>query len=220
MKSLQSSLKVAGLLALALGPLPVVLAQSIGFDAAFAENSKGNGGGNGNGNSGGGNESKGSDNKSGGSENGGSQKKGADNGKGDLASELKGMNAVHANPKALENADPNSQVGKIAAYKDAALATQAAEDAVKTAETDLAAANEALVAAEALPATTDEETAAKETAIETANTAIADAAAAVESAKADLKTAAADEEAALLVASDGRVLSDEAIAYIRKELGL
>ena len=209
MKSLPFSLKVAGLLALALGPLPVVLAQGIGFDAAFAENSKGNGNGNG-----------GSDNKGGGSEKGGGQKKGAENGKGDLASELKGMNAVHANPKALENADPNSQVGKIAAYKDAALATQAAEDAVKTAEADLEVANEALVAAEALPATTDEETAAKEAAIEAANTAIAEATAAVESAKAALATAAADEEAALLVASDGRILSDEAIAYIRKELGL
>jgi hypothetical protein len=210
-KSLQSSLKVAGLLALALGPLPVVLAQGMGLEAAFAENSKGNGGGNGN--SGGVSESKGSDNK------GGGQTKGADNGKGDLASELKGMNAVHANPKALENADPNSQVGKIAAYKDAALATQAAEDAVKIAETELAAANEALVAAEAVPATTDEETAAKAAAIEAANTAIASATAAVDSANAALTTAAADEEAALLLASDGRILSDEAIAYIRKELG-
>lgn len=213
MKSLQSWLKVTGLLALALGPLPAVLAQGTGFDAAFAENSKGNGNGGGDSKGGGNSESKGS-------ENGGGQKKGADNGKGDLASELKGMNAVHANPKALENADPNSQVGKIAAYKDAALATQAAEDAVKTAEADLAAANEALAAAEALPATTDEETAAKEAAIEAANTAIADATAAVDSAKAALMTAAADEEAALLVASDGRILSDEAIAYIRKELGL
>lgn len=207
MKSLQSSLKVAGLLALALGPLPAVLAHGTGFDAAFAENSKGNG------NSGGNSESKGSDTA-------GGQKKGTDNGNGDLASELKGMNAVHANPNALKNADPNSQVGKIAAYRDAALVTQAAEDAVKTAEADLAAANEALVAAEALPATTDEETAAKEAAITAANTAIADATAAVESAAAALTTAAADEEAALLVASDGRVLSDEAIAYVRKELGL
>ncbi len=33
---------------------------------------------------------------------------------------LRGLNAAHANPKALRNAAPNSQVGRIAAYKDAA----------------------------------------------------------------------------------------------------
>lgn len=208
MKSLRSSAKAIGLIALALGPLPAVLAHSVGVDVAYADNSKGKGGGN---------ESKGSDSKGGEKSN-----NGADNGKGhgDLASELKGMNAVHANPKALENADPNSQVGKIAAYRDAAVATQDAENAVKDAESDLTAAQEALLAAEALPTTTDEEKAAQEAAIAAAKDAVAEATVAVETAKAELDTAAAAEDAALLVASDGRTLSDEAIAYIRKELGL
>ncbi|PWE48083.1 hypothetical protein DEM26_20120 [Thioclava sp. NG1] len=42
---------------------------------------------------------------------------------GALASELKGLNAAHASPTALANAAPNSQVGRIAAYKAAVLAT-------------------------------------------------------------------------------------------------
>lgn len=38
---------------------------------------------------------------------------------GAIASELKGLNAAHANINALRNASPNSQVGRIAAYKRA-----------------------------------------------------------------------------------------------------
>lgn len=37
--------------------------------------------------------------------------------RGALASELKGLNAAHANPNALKNASPDSMVGKVAAYK-------------------------------------------------------------------------------------------------------
>lgn len=206
MKSIRLSVKAIGLLALALGPVPVVLGHMTGSDVAYADssNSKGNSGGNGGGNSQGGN----------GNDNGKAEgKKGADNGKGSLASELKGMNAVHANPKALENADPNSQVGKIAAYRDAALVTQTAEKAVETAEAALAAAAAALTAAEAMPISTPEEIAARDAAIEAAS-------AAVETAKAELEAAAAAEDAALLLATGGDVLSDEALAYIRGELGL
>lgn len=39
--------------------------------------------------------------------------------RGALASELKGLNAAHANPNALKNASPNSMVGKVAAYQTA-----------------------------------------------------------------------------------------------------
>lgn len=39
--------------------------------------------------------------------------------RGALASELKGLNAAHANPNALANASPDSMVGKVAAYQTA-----------------------------------------------------------------------------------------------------
>jgi uncharacterized membrane protein len=71
----------------------------ISADAAIAKSD--NGGGNGSGNAGG---------------NG--------NGNGGLASELGGLNAAKANPNALKNANPNSQVGKIAAYQEAAFETK------------------------------------------------------------------------------------------------
>lgn len=69
------------------------------------------------------------------------------NAHGLLASELKGLNAVHANPNALENASPNSQVGRIALYRDAARATIVAGEAVTLAEGDLALAQDDLVTA-------------------------------------------------------------------------
>ncbi|WP_158243117.1 hypothetical protein [Acidimangrovimonas sediminis] len=53
---------------------------------------------------------------------------------------MKGLNAYHASPEALANAAPNSQVGKLAAYRDAARATE-------TAEADLDEAGKALVRA-------------------------------------------------------------------------
>ena len=42
---------------------------------------------------------------------------------GKFASELKGLNAYHASAQAWQNASPNSRVGRIAAYREAALAT-------------------------------------------------------------------------------------------------
>ena len=44
---------------------------------------------------------------------------------GSIHSELKGLNAAHASLTALNNAAPNSQVGRIATYRNAALATDA-----------------------------------------------------------------------------------------------
>lgn len=38
--------------------------------------------------------------------------------RGVLASELKGLNAAHANPQALANASPDSMPGKLAAFRD------------------------------------------------------------------------------------------------------
>ncbi|MBR2655058.1 MAG: hypothetical protein IKD58_00955 [Loktanella sp.] len=58
-------------------------------------------------------------------------------GRGALASELKGLNAAHANPQALANAAPNSMPGKLAAFRDeyvdvldAAIAFRDATDAL------------------------------------------------------------------------------------------
>lgn len=48
------------------------------------------------------------------------------NGRGAIASELKGLNAAHANINGLMNANPDSQVGQIYAYQQAILAAQEA----------------------------------------------------------------------------------------------
>ncbi len=149
--------------------------------------------------------------------------------KGDLASELKGLNAVKANPNALEHASPNSQVGRIAAYQDAALATVAVQQV-------LGAATEALAV---LPvpardvASIDADIAALDpAAVDYAQTLAAlqaergdaqayeDAAAAVALAAQAQADAQAAEDAALLIASDGRILSDEAIAFMRDVLNI
>ncbi|HMO06812.1 MAG TPA: hypothetical protein PKD10_04075 [Paracoccaceae bacterium] len=67
-------------------------------------------------------------------------------GRGALASELKGLNAAHASPQALANASPNSQVGRIATYRDAVLGTRSATGDIADAQTVLAAARDALSA--------------------------------------------------------------------------
>lgn len=219
MKNLQSSAAIFGLFALSLTGVPELLNPSADAGAAFAQG-QGNGGGNGNG--------KGGDNgNAGGNSNGqgkaGGQGKSAtagSNGNGALASELAGMNAVHANPKALENADPNSQVGRIATYREAAVATQGATTAVAQADVDLQAANGLMATAEAMPATTDEEIAARDQAIADAQAAIDAANVALADATAALTTAAETEEAALTEATGGRELSAEALAAVRAELGL
>jgi hypothetical protein len=151
------------------------------------------------------------------------------NGKGGLASELKGLNAVKANPNALENAAPGSQVGRIALYRDAALATN-----------EISAAQEEAAAALALlpvPTATVEEVDAAIALLDPAAVDYAAALAALQAERADIVaynealaavadfdddlTAAQDAEAAaLLEASGGRTLSDEAIAYIRSVLNL
>ena len=43
-------------------------------------------------------------------------------GRGEIASELKGLNAAHASPTALANASPDSMPGKLYAYQQAVLA--------------------------------------------------------------------------------------------------
>ena len=113
------------------GRVAALLVDATGLDVAYADSSNGKGNG--------GNSENAGNNGNGGTNNA-AKTTGSNNGNGALASELKGMNAVHANPNALKNADPNSQVGKIAAYQNAALATQAAELAVETAASNFASA--------------------------------------------------------------------------------
>lgn len=216
MKILANSAKLLGLVALTLGPVPVLLMSVTGLDAAQADSSKGNGNGNGNGNK---NNDKDKSKKAY-KNNGNGNVKVNGKVKGDIASELKGMNAVRANPNALINANPDSEVGRIAAYRDAALITQQAATSAETALADLVAARQSLAIAEAMPALTAEEIVARDAAIAAASSAIIEATTALVAADDSLATAASAEEAALLRATDGRILSPEALAYVRQELGL
>ena len=230
MKSIASML---GFVAVALGPIPSSVSPMAGIDAAYAE--KG-----GNGNSGGGNSenakseskaaSKSAKNDAKATKSSSkANKKAGKNDKGALASELKGLNAVKANPNAFKNAAPNSQVGRIAMYRNAAIVTTTAATLLAAAAT----ARDALPlpvrsiadidAAIALLDPTVEGYAAAVAALATERQSVVDydaAAAKVTAANTALLAAQATEDAALLVASGGRELSDEAIAYIRDELDL
>ena len=155
--------------------------------------------------------------------------------RGALASELKGLNAAHANPTALDNADPDSQVGRIATYRDAAQDTQDAQatvDGTQQAIDDLVAAydgrstDEILADIDALDPDDDgydDALAELEAELEQAEAheaELAELEAELAEALLAYDTALADEEEALLAASDGRVLSDAALAELRSLLGL
>ena len=164
-----------------------------------------------------------------------------------LASELKGLNAVKANPNALENASPNSQVGRIAAYRDAALATAEVATVLADAEAvrddlpvpartvaeidaDIVAIDTAIGLLDTASPTYDADLAALQAGrvlivdeldqTVAQNLAIAAAQDLVDTAAANLDAAQGLEDSALLTAANGRTLSDEAIAYIRAVLGL
>ena len=224
-----------------------VLALAAGLSPALADNGKSNGQGATHGNSGSnGNASSGSQATT----HGNSAKHAAVAATPDkhgLASELKGLNAVKANANALEHANPNSQVGRIAAYRDAALATaevagaladaEAVRDAlpvpartVAAIDADIVAIDAAIGLLDTASPTYDADLAAlqadrvlivDELDLTVAqNLAIADAQLLVDAAAANLDAAQGLEDDALLTASNGRTLSDEAIAYIRAVLGL
>lgn len=124
-----------GLAALIIAALPLAGLTATfsvaGADAVYAGNGNGNGGGNDNGgNRGGrssdrGNGGRSADNP--GQDNGqGRSAEEHGNGRGAVASELKGLNACHASDQARASADPESQVGRIAAYASAAEQTETA----------------------------------------------------------------------------------------------
>ena len=223
--TVRTSVAAFGVLALAFGALT--------FDAALADNGKSNGQGATRGNSAV-HASTGQTAKKNSAKHTTAKVKKTKVDKGGLASELKGMNAVNASPNALEHASPNSQVGRIAAYRDAALARNALQPAIDDAQDaldalpvptrDLASIDadigaldldpnavgyaDALEALDALD-TERAATVAYANAVVTRNAATLAAAG-----------AQATEDAALLTASKGRILSAEAIAYIRAVLNL
>lgn len=92
---------------IARGAIVVATAVALAGPAMAGNNGKGNGNGRGN------------------SANAQNTEKG-NNGRGAIASELKGLNAAHANINAMMNADPNSQVGQIYAYQQAIVAAKEA----------------------------------------------------------------------------------------------
>ncbi len=181
---------------------------------------------------------------------------------GKFASELKGLNAYHASEQAWQNASPNSRVGRIAAYREAALTTtengRLAEEAaaavsekedirdgiqqeISDLDANYAAKNaeidekigaldpdaedyDAQVAAlEAeRPSATDYETQKVELQgkLATAEESLTASEAELADAEEAAGTAAQTEDEALLAATDGRVLSDEALAYFREKIGL
>ena len=153
----------------------------------------------------------------------------AASGNGALHSELKGLNAVKANPNALAHAAPNSQVGRIAQYRDAALVTKDAaalrDDAAEilanlpVPTNTVEEIDAAILALDPVSATYAADLAAL-TAQRDQITAYTDAAAALDGLQTTVDTAQDAEDAALLLASGGRSLSDAAIAYIRSVLNL
>jgi hypothetical protein len=129
-----------------------------------------------------------------------------------MTSALGRGNAAHANYHGYANAAPNSQVGKLAAYRDAVEATEAAALAAAAAEADLPGLEAALGAAldaqvladqalaDSIVSAIDVNIATAQTAASAAAQAVADAQQAIDDANADiaaLGVAAATEQTAL-----------------------
>ena len=204
MKTKHLTLAIPAVLSLSLAVGSAFVTLPFMTDAAFAKNENANSG-----NKGG---------NSGNSNIGG-------NGKGAVASELKGMNAAHANENALLNAAANSQVGKIALYKTAAQATTAAAGNLAYAEQYLAdnfPEYDGTSSSADIQAEIDAILLADPTADVSDLEALRDAVKAVEDAEKALADAEAAEKAALDAACgcDSNTLSDEAITELRAMLGL
>ena len=220
--TVRTSVAAFGVLALAFGALT--------FDAALADNGKSNGQGATRGNSAA-HASTGQTAKKNSAKHTTAKVKKTKVDKGGLASELKGMNAVNASPNALEHASPNSQVGRIAAYRDAALARNALQPAIDDAQDaldalpvptrDLASIDADIALLDLDPTAVGYDVALLLLQNERAATvAYGDAVVILDGATLAAAGAQATEDAALLTASKGRILSAEAIAYIRAVLNL
>ncbi len=192
--------------------LALTTAVALGVTPAFAGNGNGNGNGNGAGHGNSGN-----------------------NGQGSIRSELKGANASNANPNALEHAAPNSRVGKSATYRDAAAATAELEASQSEAQKALddyvegggqLASTDIQNAIDALDPESDsyaDDLAALEAELTKAVTyeeGVAMHQDELDQIAADIEAAKAEEHDALLALTDGRELSDAALAELRDNLDL
>ena len=192
--------------ALWLTPLPGTLAPTL--DQAYAGNGNGNGNGNGGQHGGGGHDRSGAGSRG---ASGQTRTKPASNGA--IASELKGLNAYHASAQAFANAAPNSQVGRLAAYRNSAIAAQDAEAETLAAAETLAEAQAALAAAQASGTATPEELGALQSAVDAATASLA-------TATTDSTSAQEAEDATLDQATGGRTLTRGTLEYLRDKLGI
>ncbi len=190
--------------------LALTTALALGVTPAFAGNGHGNGKDAGHGNSG-------------------------NNGQGSIHSELKGANASNANPNALEHAAPNSRVGKSAAYRDAAATTAELEASQSEAQKALddyvqgggqLSSTDIKNAIDALDPESDSYTddlaalQAELTKAVSYEEGLATHQDELDQIAADIEAAKAEEHDALLALTDGRELSDAALADLRDNLGL
>lgn len=196
MKSLTKSIATASALALV---LTVSAATITTFSATAAYAERGNGNGNGNGNRG--NRGNSGKDRAENSNRGG-------NGRGAIARELRGLNAAHANQNALMNASPNSMPGKLYVYQ------QSRQDLLDV----VSVQDEAYAEYQRLIGLTEEEIAAEypDGGYEEAVTVAADEYGAARDAAVQAQD---DAQASLLVLTDGRELSDDAMAELHRLLG-
>lgn len=185
----------------ALMSLPMTVGLSLMAEPAMAQKG-GNGNGNGNSNR----------ERARGNGNGNSSDRAVErgnNGRGAIARELRGLNAAHANQRALESASPDSMPGKLYLYQQAVLAVNSKEDAV-TEASDLLAA---------LQAMTEEQFLELNPTLDYGST-LLQAGQAYQSALNELDLANVDVEGSLLALTDGRQLSEEAMDELAGLLGL
>ena len=243
---LKSKTHIAALLIAALpafATLGTITALSTG--AAMAQGNSGNGNGNGNSGNGNGNGGNGNGNSGNGNGNGQSAAQGngnsqaaghgngGNNGRGVIARELRGANAARANEQAFLNAAANSQVGRLGELRRAISETSASYSDWQTAYSgyvtyrdsyagrDSAAIQSEIDGLDPLSATFDTDLAALDSELTAATTyelevdrlvTISNAAAAT------YESASEIEEQAVLVATNGRTLSEEAMAELRRIL--
>lgn len=155
--------------------------------------------------------------------------------RGNVASELKGLNAANANRKAFQNAAPNSQVGRIAAYQKAAGEFYDLRDNLKTSGAKLNALEAAYDGrsskeiindiASLDPNDPNYDQALRELTSELKparryEVARADLVEDIQETKAELPKAARDARSSFLSASSGRKISPEAMEELHFLLGL
>lgn len=148
-----------------------------------------------------------------------------------VASQLKALNAYHANPQAFAHASKSSMIGKLATYRDAVLAAQTAQAAVTSTSQALSQAQAAVTATEQQIAALKDQTAPltteQQTELSTLTTQLSQqqqdvqtAQQAYDAAVAAAQTATQTQSQALSTVSNNRDLSPQAIATLNEGLGL